>query len=50
MKFCKYFPDRQCWHSSCSLIDKFGDVSVCRLFRGGDFFASRKVARTEDSL
>ena len=43
VKMCKHQPDKRCYHKSCSLIDEFGNVSVCPLFRGGDFFASRKV-------
>jgi hypothetical protein len=40
---CKYHPAKRCWHGSCSLIAEDGSVSVCPLFRGGDFFARRRV-------
>lgn len=40
---CKYDGSKRCYHPSCSLIDEKGSVSVCPLYRGGDFFAPRKV-------
>lgn len=44
MKFCKFFPDRRCWHHSCSIFDgNSGSVSVCPLFRGGDFLTARSI-------
>jgi hypothetical protein len=42
MKFCKYHSDKRCLHDSCGFLDEFGNVRVCLLFQGGDFFASRK--------
>ena len=45
-KTCKFNPDLRCFHLSCSIFHPVsGSVSVCPLFRGGDFFASRKVVR-----
>lgn len=43
-KACKFNPDLRCFHLSCSIFNPAsGCISVCSLFRGGNFFASRKV-------
>ena len=44
MKRCKYFPDKVCWHSSCSIFEPIsGKVTTCVLFRVGDMLMPRKV-------
>ena len=45
MKQFKYQPEKRCYHSSCSLIDEMRNVSVCPLFRDGDFFIPRVVQK-----
>lgn len=48
---CKHHPDLRCFHLSCSIFDPVsGSVSVCPLFEGGDFFASRKVVHVPRSI
>lgn len=51
MKMCKYFPDKRCYHSSCSIFNPVsGKVVLCSLFRGGDRFTPRKVASILDGV
>ena len=51
MKFCRFYPERRCYHSSCSIFSSVsGNVSVCGLYRGGDMFARRSVAPIHVSI
>jgi hypothetical protein len=44
-KTCKFDSRKACLHASCSIFDPVsGSVSLCPLYRGGDFFSRRKVA------
>jgi len=44
VKFCKFDGSKECFHRTCSVFSPVFGVSVCPLFRGGNFFRSRKVA------
>ena len=42
---CRYVSWKLCLRNGrCSFLGSNGDVCLCELFRGGDFFASRKVS------
>jgi len=43
-KRCRFNKTKRCYHRNCDAISSSGVVSVCPLYRGGDKFASRKVA------
>lgn len=49
---CRYDSSKDCFHDgSCSIFDRVsGSVSVCPLFRGGDFFVERHVERSSVSV
>ena len=44
MKYCIHDTSRRCFHESCSLIDKFGNVSACALHPNPDGFLIHKVS------
>jgi hypothetical protein len=41
VKFCKYFPDKRCFHECCSWFDGL-NVVLCPLYCGGLNFTPRK--------
>jgi len=43
MKYCVHYPDKRCFHSSCSFIDSMGNVRVCFLHPNGNGFFKRRV-------
>jgi len=43
VKFCKFDRSKVCYHNCCSVFNPIFGVSVCPLFRGGNFFKARKV-------
>jgi hypothetical protein len=43
MVWCIYNINRRCFHRSCSLIDKSGNVFACPLHPNPDGFLTRKV-------
>lgn len=51
MRMCRYHVDKRCYHSSCSLIDEFGNVSACSLHPNPEgFFRRRKVVTVRVSI
>jgi hypothetical protein len=30
LKFCRYFPDKRCFHDSCDFLDSHGNVRLCK--------------------
>lgn len=51
MKFCRFYSERRCYRSCCSVFDSVsGNVSVCGWFRGGEMFTRRSVAPVHRSV
>jgi len=51
VEFCRFYPDKRCFHSSCSIFDCVsGNIFVCPLFRGGDMFTLRKITPVHVSV
>jgi hypothetical protein len=51
MKMCRFYPDKRCYHASCSLIDEFGNVSVCSVHPNPNGLAMRcSVSRSHVSI
>lgn len=50
-KKCRYDISKRCLRSSCSIFDSAsGNIRVCPLFRGGDFFDFRKISLVHVSV
>jgi len=50
MKMCAYNLTKRCYHSTCSIIDRYDNVSVCRLHPNPFGFLMRRRVKVSPVL